>query len=82
MGDIRAQSLGHASRLLHSQLAAGMGGPANVPALDLAAALMGAGVELAEDAECLAMLRRHLPGLLKPLSMQTDDARCADAYCL
>ena len=82
MGDIRAQCLGHAARLLHSQLAAGVGGPASAPALDLAAALMAAGVELAEDGECLTMLRRHLPGLLKPLSMQTGDARCADAGCL
>ena len=79
MGDIRAQCLGHAARLLHSQLAAGAGSPASAPALDLAAALMAAGVELGEDAECLAMLKRHLPGLLKPLSMQLDDARCADA---
>ena len=84
MGDIRAQCLGHAARLLHSQLAGSRaaGGPASAPALDLAAALMAAGLEMAEDAECLAMLRRHLPGLLKPLSMQTGDARCADAGCL
>ena len=82
MAAIRAQSLGHAARLLHSQLAAGEGGPVSAPVLDLAAALMAAGVELAEDAECLAMLKRHLPGLLKPLSMQTHDARCADTGCL
>ena len=77
VGDIRAQCLGHAARLLHSQLAADVGGPASAPALDLAAALLAAGVDFAEDAECLATLRRHLPGLLKPLSMQTNDARCA-----
>ena len=79
MGDIRAQCLGNAARLLHSQLAGSRaaGSPASAPALDLAAALMAAGVALAENGECLAMLRRHLPGLLKPLSMQTGDARCA-----
>ena len=82
MADIRAQCLGHAARLLHSQLADGVGGPASAPASDLAAALMAAGVELAEDGQCLATLRRHLPGLLKPLSMHAGDARCADAGCL
>lgn len=82
MEDLRVQSLGHAARLLHSQLAAGERGPASAPVLDLAAAVMAAGLALADNNECLAMLKRYLPGLLKPLSMQTHDARCEDTVCL
>ena len=66
----------HAAQLLHSQLAGSRaaGGPASAPALDLAAALMAAGLELAEDAECLAMLRAPSAGA--PEASQHADGRC------
>ena len=77
MAGMRAESLGHAARLLHCQLAHA-GRQVGAPALDLAEGLMSAGVELAGDTEAIGMLKRYLPGILKVLSAHGADAgRCA-----
>lgn len=78
MAGMRAESLGHAARLLHCQLAQA-DRQIGAPALDLAEGLMTAGVDLAGDTEALGMLKRYLPGILKVLSAHDAGAgRCAD----
>ena len=77
MAELRAESVGHAARLLHGQLAHAQG-LVSASVLDLAEAVMAAGVACAEDPDALGMLKRYLPGLLKSLSSHTAGAgRCA-----
>ena len=80
MTDQRAESLGHAARLLHCQLVHAQC-QVSASVLDLAEAVMAAGVASAGEPDALAMLKRYLPGLLKALSSHTADAaRCAGSH--
>ena len=82
LAELRAESLGHIVRLLSCQLAHPQR-QVSTSVLDLAEAVMAAGVACAEKPDALAMLKRYLPGLLKSLSSHTADAsRCAEARSL
>ena len=75
--ELRAECIGHAARLLHCPLAPAQR-QVSAPVLDLAEAVMAAGVACAEDQSSLGMLKRYLSSLLKALSSHTAGAdRCA-----
>ena len=73
MTELRAGSVGHAARLLHCQLARSQR-QLSAEVVDLAEAVMAAGVARAEEPDTLAVLKRYLPALFTALSRHTADA--------
>lgn len=72
IAEMRADAIRHAARLLHCQLAPAQR-QVSTAVVDLAEAVMAAGVACAEEPDALAMLKRYLPGLLNSLSSHTVD---------